>query len=348
MGFLSWLQEPAPRPRRTSRPRKPKGPPKRTSRSTKRGYLNIDNVKARAYTGRSPDFRGRIQLQRGTGFTEFPDYEQFKRIAREEKVPSGDVEIAFGHMDASKPKAPRRTKKKKTSRKSPRRRSTRRRTSRQRRVRRNVSRPTRFVEKGKMAADYTLDGRPMPIRVHEVDALTQKQRSIYGQKVLLVETAGETKMFGADRTASTLTIWFTAEEIQRGLGHLLRGYSGRYGGHSIKLGHRDGPSEGPPRAGIVRGQLVLFHKPTGQVIWEAWDDSRDFPHKPVWVWYEGRSAHFDVEDVVRGAQVGRGVNRIPASATDLDIPPMAILTAFDHLLSPKERRSAYEALSRKP
>ena len=335
MGLFSWFTE-SPKPRkRTSRAGQPKGPPKRTSRSTRKGYLNIKGVKAVETKTDDPTFKGRIKVERGSGFTEFPNLQQFRRIAKEEGVPSGDVEVAFGHMDKSK---------KRTSRK-PRRRAAKPKTSR-RAVRRNVTRPSRIVQRGKLYTTQSLDGTGIPISAHEVPAPTSMQ-SMYGPIAMMVESGGEIRIISADAAYVVLRPWFTEKELKRALSHLMKGFDAKYGKRSIKLGHRDAPNEGEPKPGIVKGQLVLYHKPSKQVVWEAWDDESCFPHKPIWIWYFGRSAHFDFTDAIRGAVVGRGPGRTPASASDVNIPPMAMLEAFGHLLSPEQRRQAYEAFLKK-
>lgn len=49
-----------------------------------------------------PDGKRRIAVDRGTGMIEFPDIEQFQRIARESKIPAQAVVAAFGHMMEAK------------------------------------------------------------------------------------------------------------------------------------------------------------------------------------------------------------------------------------------------------
>lgn len=64
----------------------------------RKGFIRGPGITAREFTGSDPAFRGRIAVERGSGFLEFPNLSQLYRIACEESVPKAAVDAAFGHM----------------------------------------------------------------------------------------------------------------------------------------------------------------------------------------------------------------------------------------------------------
>jgi len=306
--------------------------------TTRRGRLAYRHVQATEYKGNDPLFRGRIVVDRGGGIIEFPNPEQFQKIARQEKVPPEEVEKAFGHLLPEK--------KRRTSR----------RTSR---VRRNAgAKPRRKqVARDRVYAPTTLDGEQNPLRAVAY-LVPATQVGAFGADRGILATAGDqTVALRYDQAFAILDRWLTKKEFQRAFGHLRpKGVLGateqrrpiptHYGPRSMRLGHREPAGEGPPRPGIVKGQLVLYHKPTGSIVWQMYDDEVAFPDKPLWIWYGAHKIHVDFPKAMSGAKVGSGERAHMVGAIDRDIPPMAMLQAFDHLLRPEQRREAYEVFAR--
>jgi hypothetical protein len=351
---------------------------RKSTGSTRRGRLQYKRLKATQYAGTDPKLKGRIALDRQSGVLEFPDYEQFKKIAKDEKVPADLVEKAFGHLA---PPSKRKTSKKKASKKrrtSRRKKSSSRRTSRRKRKKKGglwawlTSNPRRTsrrrsirpnarrkrVRRDDVYIPHDREGEPIPLRAQTV-LIPQAQVGTFGaQRGVYMAAAGETIILPYERAFQILERWLTKKEFGKAFGHLRtegvlgatekrRPIPAHYGPRSMKLGHRMPPGEGPPRPGIVPGQLVLYHKPTGSIMWQAYDDEDNFPHKPVHIWFGASKKHFDLDKAMSGAKVGTGDRARYVGAVDRGIPEMAMLQAFGHLLDRSTKREAWTLFSQK-
>lgn len=327
----------------------------RRNGTTRKGRLRHKHVRATEYKGRDPVFKGRIAVDRGSGVLEFPDYEQFERLARSEKVPKEKVRKAFGHMDPAPPRRTTRTRRRRTSRRKS---SKSRRTSKKkkrRRVTRNARR--KAVRRDEVFAPHTRDGEEVPLRAQTV-LIPQTQVGSFGaHRGVWMSAEGQTIILPYERAFQIAERWLTKKDFNKAFGHLRpRGVLGEterrrpvptaYGTRPMRLGHRMPPGEGPARPGIVEGQLILYHKPSGSIVWQAYDDEVNFPQKPIWIWFGASKGHFDFPKAMQGAKVGRGDRAEFVGAVDRNIPPMAMLQAFGHLLTPEQRREAYQVFAR--
>lgn len=314
----------------------------RRNATTRRGRLSYRHVQATEYKGDDPLFRGRIVVDRGGGIIEFPDPNQFQKIARQEKVPPDEVDKAFGHL------LPGSRRGRRTSRKG-------RQTSR---VRRNAAKGRRKqIARDRVFIPTTLDGEDNPLRAVTY-LVPAAQVGAFGADRGILATAGDqTVALRYDQAFAILDRWMTKKEFSRAFGHLRpAGVLGKteqrrpipthFGPRSMRLGHREPAGEGPARPGIVKGQLVLYHKPTGSIVWQMYDDEVAFPDKPLWIWYGAHKVHVDFPKAMSGAKVGSGERAHMVGAVDRGIPPMAMLQAFDHLLRPEQRSEAYEVFAR--
>lgn len=313
----------------------------RRNATTRRGRLAYKHVHASEYKGSDPLFKGRIVVDRGAGIIEFPNPEQFQKIARQENVPPEEVDKAFGHLLPSK------GAKRRTSRK-PRRAS---------RVQRNAGgRRRKQIGRDMVYVPTTIDGEEEPLRAVS-SLLPAAQVGAFGaDRAILATAAGQTVALRYDQAFHVLDRWLTKKEFQKAFGHLRtaavlgaterrRPIPTHYGPRSMRLGHRSPPGEGPPRGGIVKGQLVLFHKPSGSIVWQIYDDETNFPDKPLWIWYGAHKIHVDFPKAMSGAKVGTGDRAHMVGAVDRGVPPMAMLQAFDHLLRPDQRAEAYRVFA---
>lgn len=314
------------------------------------GTLHYKGLHAKIVKG-DPVLAGRIALDRGTGVTEFPSPEQFRIIARQEKIPPEIVERAFGHL---MPAPKRRTSKrrKRTSKNRPAKGwfsglfKNARRTSK---IRRNAK-PKR-VRQDEAFAPRTRKGEPIPLRAATV-AIPINEIEFFGaEHGIYIDAGGRASIEPYSKASRTLSAWLTQAEIDRAFGHLRGSLMGEtpkrrkipthYNVRSMRLGHREEPGQGPPKGGIVKGQLVMFHKPSKAIVWQAYDDSKNNPDKPIWIWYGASKGHFDLSRAMAGAKLGTGDSRELVGATDRGIPPIAMLDAFGHLLPAAQRREAY-------
>lgn len=327
---------------------------------TRKGHLSYRHVRAKEYKGRDEVFKGRIMLDRQNGVMEFPDPEQFQRIARQEKVPKAEVDKAFGHLMPQKSKRRTSRRKKKSKRRtSKKKRKSRRRTSRRQGFFSQLfSNPVRrkSIRRDRVIVPKTRDGEPVELRALTAMVPDQQAGSFGAARGILTTAAGETVLLRYEDAFAILGRWLTRKEFDKAFGHLRtgkvlgktqerRGVPDYYGPRSMRLGHRDPAGEGPARPGIVRGQLVLYHKPTGQIVWQAYDDEVEFPHKPIWIWYGASKIHVDFPKAMAGAKIGSGDRARMVGAVDRNIPPMAMLQAFDHLLTPQQKSEAYQVFS---
>jgi hypothetical protein len=295
-------------------------------------------------------------VDRSSGIVEFPNFSQFERIARQEKVPSAEVEKAFGHM--------RKGGRKKTSRR-------RRKTSRPATQARpwwapgtststlamNAGRRKR-VRRDDVYVPATRTGEEQPMTAVTA-AVPDGQVGTFGaERGILTTSAGQTFLLPYEQAFQILAPWLTKTEFQTAFGHVRRpgvlGATERrrpipttYGPRSMRLGHREPPGEGPPLPGIVKGQLVLYHKPTGSIVWQAYDDEVNFPEKPLWIWFGANKIHVGFPKAMQGARAGTGERSAMIGAIDRGIPAMAMLQAFDLLLTPDQRKEAYEVFAQR-
>lgn len=312
---------------------------RRTSRrpvrrnSSRRGRLTHGGLKAQEVKGDAgPALRGRIALERGAGVVEFPNVDQFRRIAREEGVPSEMVESAFGHMGGRAPK---------------------RRTSRQR-VRKN-SRPKRQIRRGYLMADTQRSGLASRLAAREVDVPHEEVERFGSGRGVWVDVDGKTALLSAQDAMKLAYPWFTTTQFRQAFGHMLKGslmgetpviarIPTTYGPRSMRLGHLSSeaienvePDRLATTIGIGRSSIVLFHKPSGGVAWYAIEDVSDGAdeRKPIIVPPKGGA----------GRKRKVGFATAMTEAADRNIPPLAFLQAFGHLLDPQTRRRVYRDVS---
>jgi hypothetical protein len=345
--------------------------------TVRKGYIKYKGLTARTASGR---FAGRVKLQR-SALVEYPTADQFVGIARQRQIPKHAVDQAFGHMmkePKNKPKRGRKTSARKTSRRRSsrrrpptrrrRRRTTRRRTTRKRRVRRNPS-GKRTIQRDYISVPTTTEGHDLPFSATIVDVPEAMVGVIGARRAIGISVAGEqVTLLAAPDAMRASAPWVTKKEFRKAFGHLLKGsllgdtvpqkgIPHVYGPRVMKLGHVPGwhpgaideegrliprpqPAKGDVVPGIVPGQLILFHKPSGQIVWQAWDDEDNNPKKPLLIKYGGGTDHFGFDKAVQGARFRGG--GAPVGAQNLNIPPMAMLEAFDYLLTPASRKRAYE------
>jgi hypothetical protein len=330
----------------------------RRGTSTRRGRLSYKHVRAAEFKGNDRLFKGRIALDRKSGVLEFPNYEQFKKIARDEKIPADLIEDAFGHM------APEKAKRKTSRRRSTKRKKPRRRTSRKKKgiaawlgLTGNPAQPRRRrIRRDDVFVPRDMSGEEVPLRAQAV-LIPQAQVGGFGaQRGIYMAAAGQTIILPYERAFQILERWLTKQEFQKAFGHLKpvgvlgeteqrRPIPTHFGPRSMRLGHRMPPGEGPALPGIVQGQLVLYHKPTGSIMWQAYDDEANSPDKPVWIWFGAHKRHFGFDKAMSGAKVGSGDRSQMIGAVDRGIPEMAMLQAFGLLLKPEVRHRARSLFS---
>ena len=364
--------------RRTSRPKR-RTSGNRSTRKTSRkpfkgtvrkGYISYKGLTARTARGR---FAGRVMLQR-SALTEYPTADQFVGIARQRQIPKHVVDQAFGHMMKERRNKP---KKRVAARRTSRRRKTtrrKRRTTRRRRVRRNPS-GKRTIRRDYISVPTTTGGHDIPFSATVVEVPESLVSLLGTRRAIGISVAGEqVEMLPAAEAMLKSVPWVSKKEFRKAFGYLLKrgtllGETTSqqkiphvYGPRVMKLGHIPGwhpgavdkegellpipkPQKGEVVAGIVPGQLILFHKPSGQIVWQAYDNEDTNPKKPILIRYGAGSDDpakrtFDFYKAVRGARFQAGGKAI--GAEDLNIPPMAMLQAFDYLLTPASRKRAYE------
>jgi len=289
--------------RRTSRFR-----PRRTSRvGARRGSLRHGSLRAREYRGSNPLFKGRIEVVRGSGLVEYPAPHQFGRIAREEGVPAEDVRRAFGHMRGLKKNA----------------------------------KPKRIVRRGLLF----LEGDDEAFEAWEVDTPPELLVRMGSPKSVAVDVGG-VGLFQIMKPEQALRrarqFGFRTDAFKTAFGHLMtspmtsvRGPGSRlptiYGPRPMKLGHYE---EGQAKGGIRKGSLLLFHRPSGMIVWSAMEntDARTKGHKPVVVKFGAKS---------KAMTIGKALN----AALDRNIPPLAFLDAFGYLINRTDLRQLYAKYS---
>lgn len=325
--------------------------------NARKGTLSYKHVRARELKGTHPvfgkRFNGRIEVDRGAGVIEFPKPEQFKRIASQEGIPSETVDKAFGHM-----RGMGKTKKRRTSRKK-------RRTSRK--VRRNARRK-RVIRHGYLHTDQTTSGEKVSFTAREyfVEPEDVKRR---GYTVgVEVDIAGQARVMNARDAMRQVYPWFSKEDFLKAFGHVLRKKAVArtsakriptvFGPRSMRLGYWTGmdiDSSGRPVhapgsyvvAGAQPGQLVLFHKPSKSVVWQAFADPEYDGY------YSGEPAVIRIiaagTSRMKGFREGKGnvgFGKALRMAQDRDIPPIAFLDAFGFMLEPDSRRELYREFMR--
>jgi hypothetical protein len=340
------------------------------------GVLNYKHVHARLVRGSDPVFRGRVALDRGAGVVEFPSVQQFRRIAQQEGVPKELVDRAFG-APAQPRRQSRRQSRRRTSRAHrPRRASRPRQTSRQPGVLArlfglspNSARKT--IRRDLLHAPTKLDGSPIALSARTVNIPDEEVERFGAARGVYMDLGGQVVVLPYQHASLVAREWVGSHDFYRSFGHLKgKGVLGQtpqqsipttFGPRTMKLGHYSegfeqsdrGPIPvGVVRPGIAKGQLVLYHKPTGSVMWMAFDDEDRDPKKPILIRLPRRDGdgykqkNFPINKAFSGAKIGTGESAEMVSAVDRGIPPMAMLTAFDHLLSRDQRRHAYELFSK--
>lgn len=276
--------------------------PRRTSR---RGTLKHGHLRAHEVHGGSPVLRGRIAVQRGSGVIEFPNVQQFRQIAREEGVPKERVDQAFGHLE--------------------------------RKLTPNSGH--RVIRRGQLQADETLRGEPSVFVAREI-ALPDEEVTRFGATHgVYVDIDGEARVLHPADAMKRARKWFSPGQFKQAFGHLESSLVGAtpeqkkmptmYGPRTMRLGHW---LKDELHTGIGKHSLVLFHKPTSSIVWQAIDVSSSSPEKPILVKFGAKSRTMDFGKALSDAQ-------------EHNIPPLAFLEAFGSLLTPESRRDAYRMFS---
>jgi hypothetical protein len=322
--------------RRTSRRNKRRTSRKKKRRTSKvpfppglvarKGLLTYKDLRAREYKGGDQIFRGRIQVDRGTGVLEFPKPSQFGRIAREEGISNAAVTKAFGHMRGLRKNAGKLTSK------------------RARRGRLSHGGDAWVMQELPASIDLQAAGLPADKRIWVTTGGTWST----GGEVKQVLDHGEAmKVARAEG--------FTAADVKRAFGHLsgkVAAPGGRpetgpdyFGPKRMTLGHLD--AKGDFRGGVKRGSLVLKDKRTGGLPWLAQviptgdrKKTTGGTVKPILVRYGGKSYDLTWMQAFSGAG-SRGAERKALSATERNIPPVAFLNAFAFLLPKSVARKLY-------
>ncbi|RLB42117.1 MAG: hypothetical protein DRH30_05405 [Deltaproteobacteria bacterium] len=299
-------------------------------------------------------YRGRIEVERGTGAIELPNASQFAKIAEEEGISPRLAERAFGHMKGFKP--PRdpeevKSRKRKSSRKKPK------------------SWLSAFgltpnpIDKTKryeyLYASHTLKGEPVEFiaRPYYVNPEEWERR---GYRVgIEVMVGGRSLIIPAADAQRRSARWFSGADFRKAFGHILKKKSVAapssrrlptiYGPRSMRLGHWSGGTEldehghpihaqgAHPIIGIQPGQLILVHKPSGAVVWQAFADP-ETPDAPIRIVAPGTRAKGFKEG--KGNVVwGRGL----ALAKEREIPSIAYLDAFGFMLDKESRKTMYRS-----
>lgn len=313
----------------------------------RKGSLSYGPVKAREIKGAHPvfgsGFSGRVEVERGAGVVELPLPTQFRRIAAQEGIPPQAVDKAFGHMNGMKKPA---TKARRTSRK--------RRSSRG--VKKNPRRK-RDIRHGFLHSDQTTAGEIVDFTAREY-IIAPEDVKRFGHTIgILVDVGGRAKLVTARDAQRVAYPWFDKEDFQKAFGHVLRKKavpktSSRrlptvYGPRSMRLGYwsaldldeSGAPVHAPdsaPHIGAQPGQLILLHKPSHSVVWQALFDPLAEGEKFIRIIAPGER--------LKGFKEGKGhveFGRALKMAQDRNIPPIAFLDAFGFTVDKRALKDLY-------
>lgn len=318
----------------------------------RKGSLSYGPVKAREIKGAhpllGPGFSGRIEVERGAGVIEFPNPQQFKRIAIQEHVPPDAVDRAFGHMRGMGGAK----KNRRTSRRT-------RRTSR--RAKRNPRR-TRDIRHGYLHTDRTTSGELVDFTARECFVAPEDVRRRGYTVGVEIDIAGNVHVLSAQDAMRKVYPWFSKDDFQKAFGHILRKKAVAkpstrrlptvYGPRSMRLGYwsetdidaSGAPIHTPgarPLIGAHRGQLILIHKPSGSVVWQALLDPTVEGEKFIRIIAPGAR--------IRGFKEGKGHVDFGVAlklAEERNIPPIAFLDAFGFTLDKRSLRDLYREFIR--
>lgn len=275
--------------------------------AARRGYLKYGAFKAREYGGSNPAFKGRIEVQRDSGFVEYPAPEQIERIAKEEGVSKDHIETAFGHMKPLNKNA--------------------------------AARKKRFtVKRGAMYAPETPEREEISFEAVSTPAGLEHR---YGGrvKVIAMQVGGSPAQLLEPEQAAreARRLGFTQKQFERAFGHLVGGVGtgtgkgkgpAQYGPRVMKLGYRD--ESGALRPGIATGQLILYDRRDGRVVWAAHAVVETAATEDPQIRIAGR-------DVKWKTAFHRAQQR--------NIPELAFMEAFGFMLPADVRRQLYKQLS---
>lgn len=278
--------------------------------NVRRGYISYKNLTAREYTGSHPAFRGRIEVRRGSGLTEYPAPEQFESIAKDEGITVDDVTRAFGHM--------------KPLQKNPSRRSA-----------------SYVVRKGMLKAPETDDEEEFVLE--EVDTPPELLDHFGGRSKVIAVRFGDLVAFQSPEQAmrEARQRGFSQKAFERAFGHLMGGKitegtrvgaprgPAHYGPRVMKLGYKD--AEGNVKAGVRKGSLVLYNKSTGRTVWAATAVESSVETDNPMIRLAGRSVQWKTA--------------FKRAVEDRGIPPLAFLQAFGYMLPSEDRRRLYRRFS---
>jgi len=305
--------------RRTSRPK-----PKPAGLVVRKGYLSYGDLNARQYTGPQASFRGRIEVDRGSGMLEYPLPSQMGRIAREEGVDAKYIRQAFGHMRGLTRNAEAR----------------------------RAQRGQLWTADGWVAEEVPLDFDPAGL-------------GLASDKRIGIWEGGSQSEGGAltgfmdigEVYVKARSLGFVGGQIQRAFGHLKKGMGvgpksehripGHYGPRSMKLGTLN--EEGKITGGVKKGALVLYYKPSAKAaatpVWRAYEIKGAKPTKTR------KGVRLPPKNIAVHAGAGAKDmtwEKALTSAEEREIPPMAFLKAFGHLLSMPELKRYYAHFVPKP
>jgi hypothetical protein len=199
------------------------------------------------------------------------------------------------------------------------------------------ARKKREIRHGYLFASETLKGTPKQLQAQTVEA-----PGSWGiERAIWIEIDGESQpLYRPADAMRRVAPWFKASQFKQAFGDLLGGslapglsqgkYPDTYGARSLRLAHDDGKAVRP---GVRKGSLILQHAASGTPVWSAYDVSGgEAVRAPIAISFAGKQSNVSFRT---------GFTR----AMERNIPPLAFLQAFGHLLPPAERKELYAQLS---
>lgn len=301
---------------------------RQTSRKVaiRHGSIRGPGFSAIEYRGSNPAFKGRIAVERGSGMVEFPSPSQLRRILREEGIAASAADAAFGHMRGSG----------------------QRRTSRK--PKKNGGPKSTVISAREGLLQLLVTDESGQSRRIQFAAYSGKDERLRGTVLATEMDRGhrESIIRQQDIESTMEAFGVPSSTTKKVFRHLLTGRVqaplatalSTYGGRNTAIGHM-GVVGGlaMPVAGLRRGSLLAFVKPTKHIIvnFEA-NDGDTKNEKPIrwgreWSGGDspgGRAATWD--EAYRKAQ-------------EFGIPEEAFLRAFGYMVSAKRRRQIAASLA---
>jgi hypothetical protein len=203
-------------------------------------------------------------------------------------------------------------------------------------LRRN-SRKKKDIRHEHLFATETLKGTPKQVLAEAVVAPPQMGVPM----AIWIEVDGVSQpLFRPADAMRRLAPWFKASQFKQAFGHLMgeglapgpsgSRYPDTYGSRSLRLAHDDGKAVRP---GVRKGSLILQHTKSGTTVWSAYAvPGREDTRSPIVIDFAGKQSSVSLRTAF---------NR----AVERNIPPLAFLQAFGHLLPAEERREMFSRYS---